>query len=64
MDRIPVGNAIVSFYSEHDVRVVHDRRIEGLFYRADWLDAFHRAGLHAKSELDEWGRDVFISRKP
>lgn len=47
-----------------DVRAVHDRHVEGLFPRAAWLEAFARAGLPAQSEVDPFGRDVFISRKP
>lgn len=50
--------------SNGDVRVVHDRHVEGVFPRDVWLDAFARAGIPASSELDAWGRDVFISRKP
>jgi SAM-dependent methyltransferase len=47
-----------------EVRAVHDRHIEGLFPRATWLQTFEAAGLPAKSDLDDWGRDVFIARKP
>jgi len=47
-----------------DVRAVHDRHIEGLFARATWLKAFEAAGLPATSDLDEFGRDVFLARKP
>ena len=47
-----------------EVHAVHDRHIEGLFPRAVWLDAFGRAGLQASSDIDEFGRNVFISRKP
>ena len=46
-----------------DVRAVYDRHIEGLFRRATWLKAFEAAGLSAKSDLDRWGRDVFVARK-
>ena len=46
-----------------DVRVVHDRHVEGLFPRDAWIKAFAAAGLHASSERDQWGRDVFIARK-
>jgi hypothetical protein len=46
-----------------DVQVVHDRHIEGLFPRSVWLKAFETAGLSAKRDLDEWGRDVFVARK-
>jgi hypothetical protein len=44
-----------------DVRAVHDRHIEGLFPRAAWLDAFASAGLSVNSDLDAWGRDVFLA---
>lgn len=47
-----------------DVRAVHDRHIEGLFPRAAWLETFDASGLAATSDLDEWGRDVFLARKP
>lgn len=47
-----------------DVRAVHDRHIEGLFPRATWLKTFDAAGLRATSDLDDWGRDVFLARKP
>ena len=45
-----------------EVRVLHDRHVEGLFPRQAWLDAFRAAGLDAAGELDEFGRDVFIAR--
>ena len=47
-----------------DVRAVHDRHIEGVFPRATWLKAFEAAGLPAASDPDEFGRDVFLARKP
>src|SRR5262245_56846236 len=43
------------------VRVEHDRHVEGLFARADWQGWFAAAGLDATSEIDQWGRDVFIA---
>jgi SAM-dependent methyltransferase len=46
-----------------EVRVVHDRHIEGLFPRATWLSLFEAAGLAATNDLDDWGRDVFLARK-
>ena len=46
-----------------DVRAVHDRHVEGVFPRATWLKLFEAAGLLAASDLDEWGRDVFVARK-
>jgi trans-aconitate methyltransferase len=45
-----------------NVRVVHDRHVEGLFARARWFEWFEGAGLNAESDRDQWGRDVFIAR--
>jgi hypothetical protein len=45
------------------VRVVHDRHVEGLFARAQWLAWFEAAGLSASSTLDAWGRDVFLAKR-
>jgi trans-aconitate methyltransferase len=45
-----------------DVRVVHDRHIEGLFPRARWLEWFAANGLSATSSIDQWGRDVFVAK--
>jgi len=44
-----------------EVSVVHDRHVEGLFSRARWRAAFDAAGLDATSEIDAWGRDVFMA---
>jgi trans-aconitate methyltransferase len=44
------------------VQVVHDRHVEGLFARARWLAWLEAAGLSATSEIDPWGRDVFVGR--
>ena len=46
-----------------EVRVVHDRHIEGVFPRATWLRELDAAGLEASSDRDDWGRDVFLARK-
>ena len=40
--------------------VAHDRHIEGLFARQQWLGWFADAGLSVRSESDPWGREVFI----
>jgi SAM-dependent methyltransferase len=47
-----------------DARAVHDRHVEGLFPRATWLRFLEAAGLPATIEVDDWGRDVFLARKP
>lgn len=49
--------------SSGDCRAVHDRHVEGLFSRADWLTAFAHAGLDAVSQIDAFGRDIFIARR-
>ena len=43
------------------VRVEHDRHIEGLFSRSQWLGWFSEAGLSAASALDGWGRERFLA---
>ena len=45
------------------VRVEHDRHVEGLFARASWLEWFAEVGLSVTSDIDQWGRDVFIARR-
>jgi hypothetical protein len=42
------------------VRVEHDRHLEGLFSRAQWLGWLDEAGLSARGESDAWGREVFV----
>jgi len=43
------------------VRVEHDRHVEGLFARAQWLAWLAAAGLDSTSEIDPWGRDAFVA---
>jgi trans-aconitate methyltransferase len=50
--------------TDGSVTVEHDRHVEGLFPRADWLRWFSEAGLEATSSLDPWERDVFIAKRP
>jgi hypothetical protein len=45
------------------VRVEHDRHVEGLFPRARWLEWFAETGLSLTSDIDQWGRDVFVARR-
>jgi hypothetical protein len=42
------------------VRVEHDRHVEGLFSRAQWLRGLEEAGLPARGETDPWSREVFL----
>lgn len=43
------------------VSVIHDRHLEGLFARAEWLASFAVAGLAAEDSIDPWGRCVFVA---
>ena len=42
------------------VTACHERHVEGLFARTQWLRWLAEAGLPASSEMDPWRRDVFI----
>lgn len=57
-----VDYAFLMKSADGSVRVEHDRHIEGLFPRAVWLELFRSAGLTATSEIDSFGRDIFIAR--
>ena len=52
------------------VRVEHDRHIEGLFARADWLRLLSAAGFEARSvpfehsELEPGTHEVFVAVRP
>lgn len=56
--------------ADGSVRVEHDRHIEGLFPRADWLRLLADVGLDARavpfehSEVDPDTCEVFVARKP
>ncbi len=43
------------------VSVFHDRHIEGVFHRAQWIQWFTEVGLSAHADRDPWNRDVFIA---
>ncbi|HSC70769.1 MAG TPA: class I SAM-dependent methyltransferase [Candidatus Methylomirabilis sp.] len=45
------------------VTMLHDRHVQGLFSRADWLATFQAVGLAATASLDPWERDVFLAIK-
>jgi len=46
-----------------EVRVVHDRHVEGVFPRATWLSLLAAAGFEARVVHDPWGRDLFVCRR-
>jgi len=45
------------------VTVEHDRHVEGLFTRAEWLDWFAQAGIPATHSSDPFSRDIFIGTR-
>ncbi|HEU4885586.1 MAG TPA: class I SAM-dependent methyltransferase [Longimicrobium sp.] len=56
--------------ADGSVRVAHDRHVEGLFSRADWLRLLAEVGFEAQavpfdhSELEPGSYEVFVGRKP
>jgi SAM-dependent methyltransferase len=56
--------------SDGTVRVEHDRHIEGLFARSDWLRLLSEAGFQPRvlpfdhSELEPGTYEVFVAKKP
>jgi len=75
-DPDPADNTYVVDYAimlrgpDGSLRVEHDRHVEGLFPRADWLKLLTEAGFRASvvpfdhSELEPGAYEVFIGRKP
>jgi SAM-dependent methyltransferase len=58
-----VDYAFVMRDADGRVRVEHDRHVEGLFPRADWLQWFDEVGLRVTKDIDAWGRDVFVAQR-
>jgi SAM-dependent methyltransferase len=44
--------------------VEHDRHINGLFPRAEWVRLLREAGFRPEIIHDRYGRDVFVARRP
>jgi trans-aconitate methyltransferase len=59
-DTYVVDYAFLLRHADGTVRVEHDRHVEGLFSRTQWLEWMDEAGLPARGETDPWGREVFI----
>lgn len=60
-----VDYAFLRRTSDGGVRVTHDRHVEGLFSRTQWLGWFAEAGLPAISAVDSSGREIFLgTREP
>ena len=62
-DTYTVDYAFLLRLADGTVTVEHDRHVEGLFARAQWLRWLAEAGLPARSETDPWERDVFIGAR-
>lgn len=45
------------------VRVEHDRHIEGLFARADWLKWLGETGFETQIVVDPYERELFVGVK-
>lgn len=64
-----VDYAYLQRTADGKVRVEHDRHVEGLFARADWLRLLSAAGFEARalpfehSELEPGTHEVFVARK-
>lgn len=56
--------AVVMLERGGEVRVVHDSHIEGLFPRADWMRLLREIGFEPRSLTDNWGRELFVARRP
>lgn len=62
-DTYTVDYAFLLRSSNGVVSVVHDRHIEGVFSRVQWLGWFEEAGIPAHSEADSFGREIFLGSK-
>jgi SAM-dependent methyltransferase len=56
--------AIVLRDRHGDARIVHDCHIEGLFPRVEWMRLLRETGFAPSIEIDQWGRELFISKRP
>ena len=65
-----VDYAYLLHFEDGAVRVEHDRHVEGLFSRADWLRLLSGAGFDARSvpfehsELEAGSHEVFVAKVP
>jgi hypothetical protein len=50
--------------NDRPARIEHDRHVNGLFPRAEWLRLLREAGFRPKITHDQYGRDVFVARRP
>jgi SAM-dependent methyltransferase len=55
--------AIMVREADGGVEVAHDRHLEGLFAREDWLALLRGAGFEPDRVVDAWGRELFVARR-
>ena len=58
-----VDYALLLRSADGTVALEHDRHVEGLFARADWLSWLDEVGIAATADLDPWQREVFVGRR-
>ncbi|HET8623585.1 MAG TPA: class I SAM-dependent methyltransferase [Gemmatimonadales bacterium] len=58
-----VDYAIVLREADGRTALVHDRHVEGLFGREQWLGWLADAGLSPRSAIDRWGRELFVANR-
>jgi SAM-dependent methyltransferase len=58
-----VEYALVLRREDGSVSVEHDRHVNGLFSRDEWLRLFEVVGFRASSLTDPWQREVFLATK-
>ena len=62
-DTCLVDYALVLRHADGSVTLTHDRHVEGLFARGQWLAWLAEAGLWPSVATDAWGRELFIATK-
>jgi SAM-dependent methyltransferase len=66
-DPDPTDNTYVTEFAilrrdgDGETRLVHDRHVEGLFARSQWLTILRGAGFDARVIHDKWERDMFLA---
>jgi SAM-dependent methyltransferase len=56
--------AIVLRDNRGDTRVVHDRHLQGVFPRDEWMRLLRETGFLASITIDKWGRELFVAKRP
>jgi hypothetical protein len=62
-DTYVVDYAFLLRHVDGSVTLTHDRHLEGLFARAQWLGWFSDVGLAARASVDPWDREIFMAQR-